>query len=259
GPFQPIATRAPDIQVSEILPRHATVADKFSLVRSCYHTGPPVHEAGWQLLQTGRLADPGMPAPHVGAVAASLSQPARRRTPHVILPAPVRPSGGTPPADLSAVSPDPTCLGCNPSFDPVATNHRPPTHQPLRHIGAVPLPPRQRLRDTIEAHLQQFEADRQPDLGDDHFQIAYRLLASRPVREAMALSGEAPPVRQRYGRSRFGQSCLLARRLIEAGVRFVTVNTFLSVHDQLSWDVHGRHAFPTLKDMQNQVAPMYDQ
>ncbi len=59
--------------------------------------------------------------------------------------------------------------------------------------------------------------------------------------------------------TRFGQSCLLARRLIEAGVRFVTINTFLSVFDQLTWDIHGARPFTSIEDMQNHVAPMYDQ
>ena len=53
GPFKPIDTTG-DFQISEILPEHAKVADKFSLVRSCYHTGAAVHDAGWQMLQTGR-------------------------------------------------------------------------------------------------------------------------------------------------------------------------------------------------------------
>ena len=55
GPFKPISTRSSDFQISEILPKHAEIADKFSLVRSCHHTGAAVHDAGWQMLQTGRL------------------------------------------------------------------------------------------------------------------------------------------------------------------------------------------------------------
>ena len=55
GPFQPISTKSPDIQITEILPRHAQHADKFSLVRSCYHTGAAVHDTGHQMMQTGRL------------------------------------------------------------------------------------------------------------------------------------------------------------------------------------------------------------
>src|SRR6478672_258101 len=55
GPFKPIKTNNPDIQISEIFPLHAKLADKFSLVRSCYHTAAAVHDTGHQMMQTGRL------------------------------------------------------------------------------------------------------------------------------------------------------------------------------------------------------------
>src|SRR5687767_4399076 len=60
GPFKPISTVAPDIQISEIFPLHAKIADKFSLVRSCFHSGAAVHDAGWQCMQTGRVFSGGV-------------------------------------------------------------------------------------------------------------------------------------------------------------------------------------------------------
>jgi hypothetical protein len=66
-------------------------------------------------------------------------------------------------------------------------------------------------------------------------------------------------VRERYGMNRFGQCCLLARRLVEAGVRFVTVNAFLTVFDEITWDIHGSKPFTSIEGMKNIVAPMYDQ
>ena len=66
-------------------------------------------------------------------------------------------------------------------------------------------------------------------------------------------------MRERYGMNRFGQCCLLARRLIEAGVRFVTVNTFLTVFDEITWDIHGSKPFTSIEGMRDIVAPMYDQ
>ena len=71
GPFQPIATSAPGIQISEILPLHAKIADKFSQVRSCFHRGAAVHDAGWQIMQTGRQFAGGVNTPHVGSAAVS--------------------------------------------------------------------------------------------------------------------------------------------------------------------------------------------
>src|SRR6266478_5190441 len=63
----------------------------------------------------------------------------------------------------------------------------------------------------------------------------------------------------RWGMTRFGQSCLLARRLIEAGVRFVTINTFITVFDEITWDIHGSKPFTSIAGMKDIVAPMYDQ
>ncbi|MFO0014868.1 MAG: DUF1501 domain-containing protein, partial [Planctomycetota bacterium] len=67
GPFKPIPTKAPGIQISEIFPRHAQIADRFSLVRSCFHRGAAVHDAGWQIMQTGRQFQGGVNTPHVGS------------------------------------------------------------------------------------------------------------------------------------------------------------------------------------------------
>jgi hypothetical protein len=59
--------------------------------------------------------------------------------------------------------------------------------------------------------------------------------------------------------TRFGQSCLLARRLIENGVRFVTINTFLTVFDEITWDIHGSKPFTSIAGMRDVVCPLYDQ
>ena len=66
-------------------------------------------------------------------------------------------------------------------------------------------------------------------------------------------------MRDRYGRTRFGQSCLLARRLIERGVRFVTVNMFETVFDEITWDIHGSRPFTDITEMSQLVAPNFDQ
>ncbi len=73
------------------------------------------------------------------------------------------------------------------------------------------------------------------------------------------MSKEPDAVRERYGMNRFGQCCLLSRRLIEAGVRFVTVNTFLTVFNEITWDIHGSTPFTSIAGMKEIVAPMYDQ
>src|SRR5204863_4942693 len=94
---------------------------------------------------------------------------------------------------------------------------------------------------------------------DANFNLAYRLMSSPQAREAFALDKEPAAVRDRYGRTRFGQSCLLARRLLEAGVRFVTVNMFETVFDEVTWDIHGSRPFTDIHEMAKQVAPNFDQ
>jgi len=84
-------------------------------------------------------------------------------------------------------------------------------------------------------------------------------MTSPAARDAFDLSKEPKGVREKYGMNRFGQCCLLSRRLIEAGVRFVTVNTFLTVFDEITWDIHGSKPFTSIEGMKNIVAPMYDQ
>src|SRR5207249_9792774 len=82
---------------------------------------------------------------------------------------------------------------------------------------------------------------------------------SPKAREAFALDREPERTRDRFGRTRFGQSCLLARRLIEAGVRLVTVNMFETVFDEVTWDIHGSRPFTDITEMARLVAPGVDQ
>ena len=75
------------------------------------------------------------------------------------------------------------------------------------------------------------------------FHQAYTLMSSAKAREAFSIKDESGKTRERYGMNRFGQSCLLARRLIERGVRFVTVNMFETVFNEITWDIHGSKPF----------------
>ena len=93
---------------------------------------------------------------------------------------------------------------------------------------------------------------------DATFHQAYTLMSSQKAREAFELAREPEQVRQKYGQNRFGQSCLLARRLIEAGVRFVTVNMFETVFDEITWDIHGSKPFSPISCYRDLVGPMFD-
>src|SRR5262249_55893477 len=259
GPFKPIATKAPGMQSTEIFPGMAKHADKYSLIRTVYHTATAVHDTGHQMMQTGRLFTGGIEHPHVGCVLGYLKGQRGEVPAHVLLPRPIGRTGGNLPHGHSAgylgKQYDPFILNADPS-DP---NFKVPDPLPPDYVSAVRADRRQKRRDGVEGSLEAFENSPQARQLDENFDLAYRLMSSREAREAFALDREPARTRDRYGRTRFGQSCLLARRLIERGVRFVTVNMFETVFDEITWDIHGSRPFTDVQEMAKLVAPNFDQ
>ena len=257
GPFKAVGTRG-DFQLTEILPEHAKLADKFSMLRSCYHTAPAVHDTGHQMLQTGRLFTGGVNTPHAGSVLSYLRGRKTDLPASVVLPEKMGRTGGNLPhgqdAGFLGRGHDPFVLNADPS----APNFVVPDLLPPKSLGEARLERRRKLRNIVEGHADAFENSVQAKLMDSNFQAAYRLITSPEARGAFDLSQETDATRDRYGRNRFGASLLLARRLIEAGVRFVTVNTFLTVFDEITWDIHGTKPFTSIEGMRDVVAPMYD-
>lgn len=259
GPFKPIRTNNPDMQISEIFPLHARLADKFSLVRSVYHTAAAVHDTGHQMMQTGRLFTGGVNTPHAGCALEFLKGRKTELPAHVILPEPMGPTGGNMPhgqdGGFLGKAYDPFAL----MADPSQKDFKVPDLLPPKEIGEARLARRRELRQVVDSTVKNFEASPSAALMDNNFASAYRLMTSTKAREAFDLAKEPVKVRERYGMTRFGQSCLLARRLIEAGVRFVTINTFITVFDEITWDTHGSKPFTSIAGMKDIVAPMYDQ
>src|SRR5689334_5329750 len=259
GPFKPIKTNNPDIQISEIFPLHAKLADKFSLVRSCYHTAAAVHDTGHQMMQTGRLFTGGINTPHAGCALEFLKGRRNELPANIILPEPMGPTGGNMPhgqdAGFLGKAYDPFVLNADPS----KKDFKVPDLLPPAEIGEARLQRRRELREVVDSVVKDFEASPSAQLMDANFQSAYRLMTSTKARKAFDLTKEPEKVRERYGMTRFGQSCLLARRLVEAGVRFVTINTFITVFDEITWDIHGSKPFTSIAGMKDIVAPMYDQ
>jgi hypothetical protein len=259
GPFKAIKTKSPDIQLTELLPLHAKIADKFSLVRSCYHTAAAVHDTGHQMLQTGRLFSGGVNTPHAGSALQFLKGSRNELPAHVILPEPMGPTGGNMPhgqdAGFLGKKYDPFVLGADPS----KAGFKVPDLLPPSEIGEARVERRKKLRDIVDGTVKNFEASETAKLMDTNFASAFKLMTSTKAREAFDLSKEPQSVRDRYGMTRFGQCCLLSRRLVEAGVRFVTVNTFITVFGEITWDVHGSNPFTSIAGMKDIVCPMYDQ
>ncbi len=203
GPYRPIKTSVPGVEISEIFPRTARQADKFAIIRSMHHSAIPMHDAGHQLMQTGRLFEDGVEHPHIGCVLSRLL-PSTAEVPfHVLLPGPIGNTGGS------------QSHGQNAGF--------------------------------LEKEFDPFTIERAGDPA-----------VNRATRRALDLSNEAPSVRENYGWNRFGQSCLAARRLVEAGTRFVTVNMFQSVFEQITWDIHGSQPFSPIGGYSRKVGPMFD-
>src|SRR5437867_4981787 len=223
GPFRPIRTNNPDIQISEICRLHARIADKFSLVRTCYHTAAAVHDTGHQMMQTGRLFTGGVNTPHAGCALEYLKGRRNELPAHVILPEPMGPTGGNLPhgqdAGFLGKAFDPFVL----NTDPSKKDFKVPDLLPPKEIGEARLQRRREIRDSVDDAGNTVEASQSAKLMDANFASAYRLITSAKAREAFDLTKEPQKVRERYGMTRFGQSCLLARRLVEAGVRFVTI------------------------------------
>jgi len=258
GPYKPIKTNVPGIEISEIFPRMAQHADKYALVRSLYHTSAAVHDIGHQIMQTGRLFQGGVVSPHFGCVM-GYKKGGRGAVPaHVLLPKPIGNTGGGLPhgqdAGFLGKTFDPFVLNADPSD----ANFKVPDMLPPENLAAMRTDRRRDWRKVVEKSIKELEAVPDARLYDATFHQAYGLMTSTRAREAFELEKEPEKVRDSYGRNRFGQSCLLARRLIEAGVRYVTVNMFETVFDEITWDIHGSRPFSPISCYRDLVGPMFD-
>ncbi|MCZ6795298.1 MAG: DUF1501 domain-containing protein [Planctomycetota bacterium] len=226
GIWRPIRTNVPGIEISELFPLQAKVADKFSIVRSLHH-GSGDHFTGAHYMLTGRAGASGADTtgkyPSIGSIAAQVCGPRRRGLPPYVS-VPHASSVGLRPGYFAAnylgVENDPFETGGNPA----STGFR------VKNLGLSGAMSVDRLEDR-RGLLARFDRLRR-DVDDsgaleatDRFQRqAYEMVTGPAARKAFDIDSEAPRVRDRYGSSSWGQSTLLARRLVEAGVTFVTVH-----------------------------------
>src|ERR1700682_5339632 len=178
GPFRPIATNVPGMQISEIFPRMARHADKYSILRSVYHTATAVHDTGYQMMQTGRLFTGGSEHPHVGCALGYVKGQRGEVPAHVLLPRPIGRTGGNLPhghtAGYLGRQYDPFILNA----DPAVPNFQVPDLLPPAYISAVRAERRQRLRDAVDGAVAAFENSTQARQLDGNFHLAYRLMSS---------------------------------------------------------------------------------
>lgn len=244
GPYSPIGTNVPGMNVCELLPQHAGIADRFTLLRSMVHTGF-CHQQGTHQLLTGheiRELKNQPDHPDVLSIACKLRGNQGRSMPRYVGVPPVNYSGAAylgPAYQAFSVTGDPNDAGFS-----------------VPNIGLPDEKALARLDDRI-ALRQRFDmlrrdVDRKATMqAFDAFESqAWDLLTAEAAREAFDLSGEADAIRDRYGRNRWGQQALLGRRLVEAGVDLVTVQFGGALCGRVgNWDDHAvnHHVFDAMK------------
>jgi hypothetical protein len=271
--FKAIDTKLAGVKYTEIMPKLAQVNDKFTMIRSMSYT--PVglfnHTAAIYQMLTGYTTDKVSPSgqlepptpkdfPNVGCNIARIKPPTVPMLPYVMMPRPLQESnvvgkGGT--AGFLGRAYDPYYL-FPPGDDMDMSKMERIKVDDLRlrnEVSSSRLERRASLRDTIAHGMPDLEkATKKYDL-DEYYSKALGLVLSGRAREAFDLGKESEAMRNRYGRNTFGQCCLLGRRLIEAGTRFVEINwPKVANSDNHSWDVH----VGLSTRMKNQSAPLLD-
>jgi Protein of unknown function (DUF1501) len=271
--FKPIPTKLPGVNVTELLPKLAQVLDRTTLIRSMSYTpnGLFNHTAAIYQMLTGYTADKVSPSgqleppspkdfPNLGSNIIRLKPPDGPVLPFVMMPRPLQESnvvnkGGT--AGFLGRAFDPYYL-FPPGDDMDMTKMSRINVDDLKlrpEVSATRLERRATLRETIAHGLPEMEkAVAKYDI-DKYYSEALGLVLSGKARDAFDLAREPDQVKERYGKNTFGQCCLLARRLVEAGTRFVEVNwPKVANSDNHSWDVHTGLS----TRMKTQSAPMLD-
>jgi len=262
GEFKPIRSVVEGIHLSEIMPKLAREVDKVTLIRSMSYSpnGLFNHTAAMYQMLTGYTPDKVSPSgqleppapndfPTAGSQVAKLKPPEVPMLPFVMLPRPLQESnvigkGGT--AGFLGKAYDPYYLFQDPNGPLNVGDLAVRSDVPLKRLER-----RASLLKAINASMPQLENAVRSSAIDKYYEKAFDLILSGNARRAFDLESEPATVRERYGRHTFGQSCLLARRLIEAGTRFVQVNWPAVANGNPmvdAWDTHAAN-FGPLKDL----------
>lgn len=271
--FKAIETKTVGVKFRETLPKLSTVTDKLTLIRSMSYT--PVglfnHTAAIYQMLTGYTTDKVSPSgqlepptpkdfPNFGCNIVRLKPPTEPVLPFVMMPRPLQESnvvgkGGT--AGFLGKAYDPYTLyppGDDNDLDKMS-RIKTEDLQLRSDVNEVRLNRRASLRETIAQGMPELEKATSKYELNSYYGKALGLVLSGKTRDAFDLTKEAPALRERYGKNTFGQCCLLARRLIQAGTRVVEINwPKVANSDNHSWDVHSGLS----ARMKNQSAPMLD-
>ena len=271
--FKPISTKIPGVKFTENLPLLSQLNDRFTMIRSLSYT--PVglfnHTAAIYQMMTGYTTDKVSPSgqlepptpkdfPNFGSHIIRFKPVDVPMLPFVMLPRPLQESnvvgkGGS--AGFLGKAFDPYQLfptGDDMNMNKMANIKIDDLRLPA-DVFSVRLKRRAKLRELITEQMPDIDRAVEPLKLDEHYQQALDLVVSGRAREAFNLGAESETMREQYGRTTFGDSCLLARRLVEAGTRVVEVVwPKVANSDNHSWDQHKDLS----KRMKNQSAPMFD-
>jgi len=243
GEFRPISTNVNGIHISEHLPFQAQVMDQFSIVRSVYHSNAG-HGMGSQWMLTGwepsiEVDDNIYPA--CGAVVSKVLGPARRELPaYVNLPRQLRMGR----AAYLGASHNPF----TPDNDPNSENFQVRNLKLAGRVTSERLDNRLSLMNQVDTIRRDLDVRGDMQEIDKFYADGLNMVTSPAAREAFEMKAESEEVREKYGRNDLGQSCLLARRLVEAGVTYITIQA------GGGWDTHGDN----FKGLKENLLPKYD-
>ncbi len=261
GEFKPISTSAPGIQLSEHLPKLALHAHHATIVRSMHHSVNNAHAAAVYTSLTGHDRGDNTPAigggsreyPAIGSVLGMLRPPKQAIIPHVCLPYITKEGAGGPPQSgffggMLGRAYDPLFVLKDPNVNGFAV----PELTLLADVSAERLSARQELFRAIDQRFDRGPGRAAYDGMDGFRRRALNLLTSAGTQRALRIGDEPDAVRERYGRNIYGQSVLLARRMIEAGTRMVTISWAPDAN--ATWDTHGSN----FKKLKNTLLPQFD-
>ena len=238
GPLETVKTRLEGVHFSENLKETAKIADKITVVRSMTH-GEAAHERGTHAMFTGYRPSPAILYPSMGSVVAHELGERNNLPPYILIPNQVTPYAGT--GYLGSAF-GAFALGSDPASESFSVRD-------LTLPGGIDeqrFAERREMRAVVDAHFSALEKSDVLDGMDSFYQRAYAMISSAEARAAFDIKAEPKKVRDDYGRNPAGQRMLLARRLVEAGVRFVSLTYG-------TWDHHDN-----IKRGNSQQMPNFD-
>lgn len=259
GAFKPISTNVPGIQICEHFPMMSRIMDRVALVRSLHHSTGAAHENGQRWMMTGHDFNLANPQPFAGSVISRMYGSRGNLPANILLPAKIGNTGGPPSRSQEAAylgaAHEPFILSGDPALAGFKVNNlEPPDGQTEFRVNS-----RRKLLQQLDDIQRRTESSRTLE-RDTAYARAFNLLTSPEAKKAFDLTCESDKLRDRYGRNTFGQSCLMARRLIENGARFITVNHFDTVFGMTCWDMHsdGGGLDNTYADYERHLCPQFD-